>query len=132
MPLTTIALRKGRSAEYRRAVADSVHSALVETIGIPADDRFQLIDQYDADSLVYDKRFLGIERTDDIIIIRITLRSGRSREQRTSLHRSIAEKLSRSPGVRPEDVFIALVENDYADWSVGRGEAPLMKLLEAS
>jgi phenylpyruvate tautomerase PptA (4-oxalocrotonate tautomerase family) len=132
MPLTSIALRKGKSAEYRRAVADSVHAALVEAIGIPADDRFQLIDEYDADSLIYDGGFLGIERTDDIVIIRITLRGGRSRDQRTSLHRSIADKLSRSPGVRPEDVFIALVENDYADWSVGRGEAPLMKLLEAS
>jgi len=132
MPLTSIALRKGKSAEYRRAVADSVHAALVETIGIPSDDRFQLIDQYDADSLIYDRHFLGIERTDDIVIIRITLRSGRPREQRTSLHRSIAEKLSRSPGVRPEDVFVELVENDYADWSVGRGEAPLMSLLEAS
>jgi hypothetical protein len=125
-------LRKGKSAEYMRSIADGIHAALVETIGIPADDRFQLIDQYDADSLIYDPSFLGIGRTDDIIIVRITLRSGRSRELRTALHRSIAEKLARSPGVRSEDVFIALTENDYADWSAGRGEAPLMRLLEAS
>lgn len=46
MPLTTIALHKGKSAEYRRAVADSIHAALVETLGIPADDRFQLIQEY--------------------------------------------------------------------------------------
>jgi phenylpyruvate tautomerase PptA (4-oxalocrotonate tautomerase family) len=130
VPLTSIALRKGKTSEYRRAVADSIHAALVETIGIPADDRFQLIDQYDADCLIYDPTFLGVDRTDDIIIIRIMLRGGRSRELRTALHRSIADKLSRSPGARPEDVFVSLVENDYADWSVGRGEAPLMRLLE--
>ena len=130
MPLTTIALRKGKPAQYRRALADGVHAAMVETIGIPKDDRFQLIDEYEPDSLIYDPSFLGIERSDDIVIIRITLRRGRSREMRTALHRRIAEKLAATPGVRPEDVFISLVENDYADWSPGRGEAPLLRLLE--
>jgi 4-oxalocrotonate tautomerase len=130
VPLTTIALRKGKSAQYRRTVADSIHTALVETIGIPEDDRFQLIDEYGPDHLIYDPSFLGIDRSDDIVIIRITLRGGRSREMRAALHRRIAEKLVAAPGVRPEDVFVSLVENDYADWSAGRGEAPLLKFLE--
>jgi 4-oxalocrotonate tautomerase len=130
MPLTSIALRKGQTREYKRAVADSIHAALVETIDMPADDRFQLIDEYEPDALIYDPAFLGIERSDDIVIIRIVLRSGRSRDRRAALHRSIADKLSRSLGMRREDVFISLIENDYADWSVGRGEAPLLKLLD--
>jgi phenylpyruvate tautomerase PptA (4-oxalocrotonate tautomerase family) len=130
MPLTTIALRKGKSADYRRAVADSVHRALVEAVGIPEDDRFQIVTEHEADGLIYDRGFLGIPRTDDIVIIQVTLRGGRPREVRTALHRRLAARLSESPGLRPEDVFVTLVENDYADWSVGRGEAPLMKLLE--
>jgi len=132
VPLTSISLRKGKSKEYRRAVADSVHAALVEAVGIPSDDRFQLITEVERDGLIYDPAFLDIERTDDIVIIQITLRSGRPRETRAALHRAIARKLSESPGLRTEDVFVSLVENDYADWSVGRGEAPLLKLLEAS
>jgi len=132
VPLTSISLRKGKSKEYRRAVADSVHAALVEAVGIPSDDRFQLITEVERDGLIYDPAFLDIERTDDIVIIQITLRSGRPRETRAALHRAIAQKLSESPGLRTEDVFVSLVENDYADWSVGRGEAPLLKLLEAS
>lgn len=130
MPLTMIALRKGKTSHYRRAVADSVHAALVDAIGIPDDDRFQLIDEYDPESLIYDRAFLGIDRSDDIVIIRITLRSGRSRETRAALHRCIAERLAAAPGIRPEDVFVSLIENDYADWSPGRGEAPLLKLLD--
>lgn len=63
------------------------------------------------------------------MIIQVTLRCGRPREMRTALHRRLAELLAASPGLRPEDVFITLVENDYADWSVGRGEAPLMALV---
>ena len=109
MPLTSIALQKGKSAAYRRAAADSIHAALVETIGIPADDRFQLIDQYEPSSLIYDPGFLGIERSNDLIIVRITLVGGRPRALRAALHRSIAEKLAASPGVRPEDVFISLI-----------------------
>jgi len=132
VPLTSISLRKGKSKEYRRAVADSVHSALVEAVGIPADDRFQIVTEVEPDGLIYDRSFLGIERSDDLVIVQITLRSGRSREIRAQLHRTIAQKLAESPGLRTEDVFISLVENDYADWSVGRGEAPLLKLLEAS
>ena len=132
MPLTSITLRKGKSKEYRRTVADSVHEALVEAIGIPRDDRFQIITEADEDGVIYDPSFLGIDRSDDIVIIQITLRGGRSRELRAELHLTIANRLSQSPGLRPEDVFISLVENDYADWSVGRGEAPLLKLLEAS
>jgi phenylpyruvate tautomerase PptA (4-oxalocrotonate tautomerase family) len=129
MPIASIALRRGKSAAYRRAVADAVHEALVEVVKIPPDDRFQLITEFDNDGLIYDRNFLGIARSDDIVIIQITLRAGRSRETRVALHRHIADRLAANPGMRPEDVFIVLVENDYADWSVGRGEAPLMALL---
>jgi 4-oxalocrotonate tautomerase len=132
MPLTSIALRQGKPAAYRRAVAEGVHEALVEALGIPRDDRFQLVTEFRSENLIYDPHFLGIERTDDIVIIRITLRKGRSRAVRTRLHELIVRRLSSWPGLRPEDVFICLVENDYADWSAGRGEAPLMKLLDVS
>ena len=34
------------------------------------------------------------------------------------------ENLSQKPGLRTEDVLIALTPNDRDDWSFGRGEAP--------
>ena len=131
MPIATISLRRGKPAAYRRAICDGVHESLVKVVGIPQDDRFQLVNEYDEDHFIFDRNYLGIERSDDLVIIQITLRVGRSRELRVALHKDIAARLSRSPGVRPQDVMIVLVENDYADWSVGNGEAPLMKLLTA-
>jgi len=130
MPTSRIALRRGKSAQYRRAISDAVHQALVEVIGIPAEDHFHLIDEYEAENFIYHPSYLDIARTDDLVIINITLRAGRSRELRVQLHKKIAGLLAENPGVRPQDVFIYLVENDYADWSVGNGDAPLMKLLE--
>lgn len=132
MPLANIALLKGKPADYRHAISDAVHRVLVEIVGIPEADRFHLITEIDRDNLIYDPAFLGIARTDDLIVIQILLRTGRSRETRVRLHERIARLLAERPGVRPEDVFIALVENDHADWSPGRGEAPLMALLEAA
>jgi 4-oxalocrotonate tautomerase len=132
MPTSRIALRRGKSVQYRRAISDAVHKALVEVIGIPAEDQFHLIDEYDAENFIYHPSFLGISRTDDLVIINITLRGGRDRRLRVALHKKIAELLADKPGIRPEDVFIYLVENDYADWSLGNGDAPLMKLLESA
>ena len=130
MPTSRIALRRGKSPQYRRAISDAVHRALVEVIGIPSEDQFHVIDEYDAENFIYHPSFLDIARTDDLVIINIVLRGGRSRALRVQLHKKIAELLEQKPGVRPQDVFVYLVENDYADWSVGNGDAPLMKLLE--
>jgi phenylpyruvate tautomerase PptA (4-oxalocrotonate tautomerase family) len=132
MPTSRIALRRGKPALYRRAISDAVHRALVEVIGIPNDDHFHVIDEYDADNFIYHPSFLDIARTDDLVIINIVLRGGRSRELRVRLHARIAALLEQDPGIRPQDVFVYLIENDYADWSVGNGDAPLMKLLETS
>ncbi len=132
MPLANIALLKGKPTAYRHAVSDAVHRGLVEIVGIPEADKFHLITELDRDNLIYDPGFLDMARTDDLIIIQITLRTGRSRETRVRLHDRIVRLLAERPSVRPDNVFIALVENDYADWSPGRGEAPLMALLEPS
>ena len=122
MPLIRIALRRGRSPEERRRLGDAVHAALVETMGVPALDRFQVITEHAAEELIYDPSYLGIRRTDGVVIVQITLSSGRSLEQKRSLYRAIAEKLARE-GVRPEDVWINLVEVPRENWSFGNGLA---------
>lgn len=123
MPLVRIALREGTSAEYRRAIADGVHQAMVDAIAIPAEDRFQLITEHSAENLIYDPKYLGIQRTDRIVLIQITLSAGRKPAQKRALYRRIAELLAKSPGVRPEDVAINLVEVTWEDWSFGNGVA---------
>jgi len=123
MPLVRIALREGTSAEYRRAIADGVHQAMVDAIAIPADDRFQVISEHSADNLIYDPQYLGIKRTDRIVLIQITLSAGRKPGQKRALYKRITELLAKSPGVRPEDVVINLVEVTWEDWSFGNGVA---------
>jgi len=123
MPLVRIALRKGTTPEFRRALAESVHRAMVETIKIPEQDRFQVITEHEASGLIYDGSYLGISRTDSVVLIQITLSAGRTLEVRKALFARIAQLLHESPGLRPEDVFINLVETAKENWSFGNGIA---------
>jgi 4-oxalocrotonate tautomerase len=127
MPLVRIDLKRGKSVDYRRALADGVYEAMREAIGIPENDRFIVVSEHDADNLSYDRHYLGIERSDELVIVQIALRRGRSVEVKQALYRAIAERLSSAPGVRPADVFVTLVENGAEDWSFGDGVAQYVK-----
>ena len=123
MPLVRISVRAGTPPARRRAIADAVHRALTETMTVPADDRFQIVTEHDSNGLFYDRHYLGIERSDDVVMIQITLRRGRSVAVKRALYRRLAERLHEAAGVRPQDVFVSLVENDLPDWSFGDGIA---------
>ena len=123
MPLVRIALRKGKSPEFRRAVSDGVHRAMVEAIKVPEQDKFQIITEHDETGLIYDASYLGISRTDGVILIQITLNAGRTVEAKKALYARIVHLLREVPGVRPEDVFVSLVEVPKENWSFGNGIA---------
>ena len=123
MPLVRIALRKGKSPEYRRAISNSIHRAMMETIKIPEQDRFQIVTEHDDSGLLYDPSYLGISRSDDVVLIQITLSAGRTVEVRKALFARIAQLLREAPGIRPEDVFVNLVEVAKENWSFGNGIA---------
>lgn len=126
MPLIRISLQRGKPLAYRRAVADGVHRALVEGIGVPVKDRFQIISEHDAENLIYDREYFGVARSDDAIFIAVSLRRGRPEGVKQDFYRRVVANLAADPGVRPEDVAIVLTENGEADWSFGNGEAQLL------
>jgi 4-oxalocrotonate tautomerase len=123
MPLVRVALRKGKSPEFRRAVSESIHRAMVETIKVPEQDRFQIITEHDESGLIYDPSYLGISRSNDVILIQITLNAGRTLEAKKALYARIAQLVREAPGVRPEDVFVSLIEVAKENWSFGNGIA---------
>jgi len=123
MPLVRISLRDGKPEPYRRALADGIHRAMVDAITVPPLDRFQVITEHPAESLIYDPAYLGIVRGDDVVFVQITLNAGRSTEQKRALYSRMAELLQASPGLRPQDLLISLVEVSRENWSFGNGQA---------
>ena len=122
MPLVRISLREGKPPSHHAAIGDGIHRAMVETINVPAPDRFQIFHEHHADAFVFDPTYLGISRGDDLVIIQITLNQGRTLEQKKALYARIAENLARDPGVRQQDVMVNLVEVPKENWSFGDGK----------
>ena len=123
MPLVRIDLPAGKSAEYRRSVADVVYDALRATMQVPEGDRFQVIAERGPGELLIDRGYLGIERGPDALIVQVTLSRGRPVETKQVFYRAVADGLAARVGLRPEDVFINLVEVGREDWSFGNGVA---------
>lgn len=123
MPLVRITYLNGRPQGFGKQAGEIVYRTMVDTINVPARDNFQIISQHDPDMLVYDPEYLGIPRTDGVIIIQITLNEGRSLELKKAFYRKLAERLHAELGVRLEDVFINLVEVKKENWSFGNGIA---------
>jgi 4-oxalocrotonate tautomerase len=94
-----------------------------ETFNVPEDSGFMTITEHDEDDFKYSKSYLGIERSDDLVIMQLTVNNTRTLDQKEALYRRIVERLSDSPGLRPEDIFINLVEVVPENLSLGHGVA---------
>jgi 4-oxalocrotonate tautomerase len=123
MPFVKIHLRSGKSPEYLRGIADGVHAALVSEANVPADDRFQVIQQLGEGEFFFHPSYAGSNRTDDLVIIEITLNAGRTTEVKKNLYAAIARNLGSDPGLRPDDILVSLIEVQKENWSFGKGIA---------
>jgi 4-oxalocrotonate tautomerase len=123
MPLARIDLPAGKPAEYGRAVADVVYDAMIATLNVPKDDRFQVISEHAREALLIHPTYLGIDRSADALIIQITLNEGRTVEVKKAFYKAVADGLNERVGLRREDVFINLVEVKKENWSFGNGVA---------
>jgi len=122
MPLVRIDLQKGKDAAYRQEIGRVVYEALVG-VGVPKNDRFQVIAEHDSGDFLFDSNYLDIHRTEGLVIIQITWNEGRTVEQKKALYKAVADGLQAAVGLRPEDVFINLVEVKKENWSFGNGVA---------
>lgn len=125
MPLIQISLIKGKPKKYVKAVADGIHNALCSAWGIPEDDRFQLITEYEKRNFIINKKIWNVNRSDDVIVIYITSIM-RPPEMKNKLYHELVKVLGKKPGVRKEDIFVTMVQNDRENWSFGNGIAQLM------
>ncbi len=105
MPFVSIDILKGKSSKYKEAVLDGVHEALIQAIKIPEDDRFQRIHEIDKDDFKYSKT-----KSDNIIIIEITMFKGRTLEAKKDLYKAINHNLAQNPGIDGKDISILIYE----------------------
>jgi phenylpyruvate tautomerase PptA (4-oxalocrotonate tautomerase family) len=123
MPLVRISLRAGQNAARRQTIADGAHRAMVETFNVPADDRFQILSDYDNATVIYDRNYPQIARSDDTVFVQIFCNNTRGVEQKKALYARMADILAETAKLRREDLFISVVEVAKENWSFGNGIA---------
>jgi len=116
-PLVKIEIRKGKSIEYKKAILNSVHDALVKAIKIPNYDRFQRIYELDADNFEAPE-----DRTSNITLIEIIMFEGRTINAKKALYKAINANLASNPGIDGDDITIVLIEPPLENWSIKGGK----------
>jgi phenylpyruvate tautomerase PptA (4-oxalocrotonate tautomerase family) len=123
MPLAKVNLLKGRSAEEKDSIAASIQTALVSTLEVSDANRYQLFNEYDAESFRHTSGYLGLTYTDQLLIIEITIREGDDDDHKKSLLAEINRNLVAAGVVAEDDVFVLITEIGDANVAFGKGLA---------
>ncbi len=121
MPFVRTHLPADTSEAQQKNIVEGIHQALVDGIGMPQDELFNLVETYAPGRFWCSRSFNGVARSDRVVVVEITMRRGRSDAMKRALYAGIARNLAQQGAVAPADIFIFMHENDYSDWSVGEG-----------
>jgi phenylpyruvate tautomerase PptA (4-oxalocrotonate tautomerase family) len=128
MPFIRVSYMENQfEARQLERISQTIMNELVQHFNVPADDFFQVFHSHRPQEFYYSRTYLDVERSDGLLYIQITLKSGRTVKQKTSFYEALAEHLSKAIPMRKEDVFIVLVDTEYEDWSFGNGIAQMLR-----
>lgn len=111
MPLVKVEIIKGKTKEYKKQLLESIHTALINTLEIEDDDRFQRIYELDIDN--FERRS---SKTDKFTLIELTLLPGRSKEVKGNVIKEITCCLKKNLGIEETDVLIIMHELPLDNW----------------
>lgn len=126
MPLININLIEGKPEAYLKKLGDIIHKTLIETWGIPIDDRFHIIHEHKKQHFQIDKIMWGTNRTDDLILLHI-VSSPRTKDMKLNFYKKLAAALAQEINLGGDDLFINIVTSQPEDWSFANGEAQLLQ-----
>src|SRR5216684_5870018 len=124
MPVAKIHVLEGQYNEARLGkVSSAVQNGLISALGIPPEDFFQVIHVLPRSRFLHTPSFLGLNYSDDLIILEITFISGRPKEKRLALLKALNDGVVAAAGISPDDLLITLYETPGENISFGRGLA---------
>jgi len=124
MPIAKIHVLEGQYDEARLGkVSSAVQNGLVSALGIPPEDFFQIFHVLPRNQYLHTPSFLGLNYSDDLIVLEITFISGRPKEKRLGLLKALNDAVVAAAGISPDDLMIAFYEVPGDNISFGRGLA---------
>ncbi|MBD8608561.1 tautomerase family protein [Aeromicrobium sp. CFBP 8757] len=126
MPLVMVDTIRGEYDETQlRTLLDAVQDAVVEAFDVPTTDRYQILTQHEPFELVALDTGLGIERSDRLVMIRLSSKA-RTQEAKVTLYEALARNLADRLDISGNDLVVTINENGDADWSFGHGTAQFL------
>lgn len=124
MPVAKIHVLDGQYNEARlNKVSGAIQNALISALGIPPEDFFQLIHILPRSQFRHTPSFLGLNYSDDLILLEITFISGRPKQKRLGLLKALNDGVVAAAEISPDDLMITLYETPGENISFGRGLA---------
>src|SRR5712672_3847703 len=124
MPLAKLDVLEGQYDEARLGkVSSAVQNGLISALGIPPEDFFQIIHVLPKSQFRHTPSFLGLNYSDDLIVLEITFIAGRPKEKRLGLLKALNDGVVAAAGISPDDLMIAFYEVSGDNISFGRGLA---------
>jgi 4-oxalocrotonate tautomerase len=124
MPVAKIHVLEGRYDEARLdRISDAVQQGLINGLGIPPDDFFQIIHVLPRAQFRHTRSFLGLTYSDDLILLEITFIAGRPKAKRLGLLKVLNDAVVPAAQIAPDDLVITLYETPGENISFGRGLA---------
>ena len=125
MPLMKIDMLRGRSKEEIKEILDISYEVMLETLGVPENDRYQIVTQHDENEMIILDTGLGFSRTNKVVVFSLVSRP-RTSAQKEHFYRELAMRLNEKIGLNPSDVMVNFSINQDEDWSFGQGEAQFL------
>jgi phenylpyruvate tautomerase PptA (4-oxalocrotonate tautomerase family) len=126
MPLVRIDVVEGRrTPEQLRLLADTVQDVLLDVFAVPPRDRYQVITEHRPGQLICEDTGLGIERTDDLVVLQV-FQQGRSAQRERALHAGLCRRLGEDTGLAAGDLVVPVSATTREDWSFGLGRAQFL------
>ena len=124
MPLAKIHVLEGRYDERRLGnVSTAIQDALTRILKVPSDDFFQIIHVLPRNHFLHTPSFLGMNYSDDFIVLEIAFITGRPKETRLALLKELNARIVARAGISPDDLMIQLSEGPGENFSFGQGLA---------
>ncbi|MDH5718269.1 MAG: tautomerase family protein [Spirochaetia bacterium] len=97
----------------RKAISKAIHDSVITALEYPVEKKFHRFISLEKENFIFSK-----ERTDNYIIIEISMFEGRSKAAKKKLIQTIFTNIKNQASIHPNDVEITIIETPKENWGI--------------
>ena len=98
---------------HRTAISKAIHQSVMSALKYPQEKKFHRYIALDSEDFIYPD-----DRSENYIIIEISMFEGRSVDAKKSLIRQLFSNIEADVGISPQDVEITIFETPKQSWGI--------------